>query len=112
MNMDSLSANSVFQLAQNYSSANKLSNSVNTDALKNRPAREAAEEFEAVFVTSMVETMFSGISTDGPFGGGHSEQMYRSMMNEEYANAIVKAGGIGLADNVYREILKLQEQSV
>ena len=38
----------------------------------------------------MVETMFSGISTDGPFGGGHSEQMYRSMMNEEYANAIVK----------------------
>lgn len=111
MNFDPLTANTMFQLAQTKASAAKLAGDVSQASFNNHSAREAAEEFEAVFVTTIVENMFSSVSTDGPFGGGHSEQVYRSMMNEEYANAIVKAGGIGLADNIYREILKLQEQS-
>ncbi len=72
-------------------------------------ARQAAEDLEAVFLTSLLESMFAGIETDGPFGGGHGESVYRSMLNEQYAKAISHSGGIGIADNVYREILKLQE---
>ena len=55
--------------------------------------------------------MFSSVPTDGPFGGGHGEEVFRSMMNEQYAQSMVQAGGIGLADNIYREIIRLQEQS-
>jgi Rod binding domain-containing protein len=75
------------------------------------PAREVAEEFEAVFLNTILETMFSGVKTDGMFGGGHSESMYRSMMNQEYASAIAKSGGIGIADDLYEEILRVQEAS-
>lgn len=73
-------------------------------------ARAAAEEFEAQFLAAMTESMFAGIKTDGPFGGGHGEAVFRSMLNQEYAKGISKAGGIGIADQVYREILKLQEE--
>ena len=72
-------------------------------------AREAAEAFESIFLAQFLDQMFRGIKTDGAFGGGFSEGIYRSMVNEEVAKSISKAGGIGIADAVYREILSLQE---
>lgn len=71
-------------------------------------ARDVAQEFESVFLTQMLQHMFEGIKTDGPFGGGQSETIYRSMLNQYYAEAVSKRGGIGIADAVYSEILKLQ----
>lgn len=74
-------------------------------------ARKAAEEFESVFLTTMLEGMFAGLKTDPPFGGGHSEKVYRSMLVKEYAEGLAKDGGIGLADHVMREILAVQESA-
>ncbi len=71
-------------------------------------ARAAAEDFEAVFLHQLVELMWTEVPTDGPFGGGHSESVFRSMLNEEYSKQIAGNGGIGLADDIYREILKMQ----
>ena len=71
-------------------------------------ARDVAEKFESVFLEQMLQHMFEGIKTDGMFGGGQSEQVYRSMLNQYYADAISKRGGIGIADAVYSEILKMQ----
>jgi peptidoglycan hydrolase FlgJ len=70
--------------------------------------RETAEEFEQFFVAQMLEHMFSGIPTDGPFSGGHAENIFRSLLNTEYAKVIRETGGIGLADAVQREIVLLQ----
>jgi len=72
-------------------------------------AEKAAKVFEAVFIGQMLSAMFAGIKTDGPFGGGPGESMFRSMMIEEYSKAIADQGGFGLADQVKREILRLQE---
>lgn len=72
-------------------------------------AREAAEEFEAVFLAQILNSMSAGIESDGPFGGGQQEEMWRGMMNEEYAASIARQGGIGVADQVYREIMKMQD---
>jgi Rod binding domain-containing protein len=43
------------------------------------------------------------------FGGGKGEEMYRSLLVEEYGKTIAKAGGVGIADQVKAEMLKLQE---
>lgn len=73
-------------------------------------ARKAAKEFEAVFVTQMLQHMFTDIETDGLFGGGHAEQMYRSMLLDEYGKMIANRGnGIGIADAVARSLLSHQE---
>lgn len=72
-------------------------------------AREAAVEFEGFFVAMVLENMFAGIETEGLFGGGHGEKVFRSMLLQEYGKSIAQQSGIGLADAVQREILKLQE---
>ena len=72
-------------------------------------ARKAAEDVEAFFLSQVFETMFTGIKTNGPFGGGQGEKVFRSMLVQEYGKAATKAGGFGLADEVQREILSLQE---
>ena len=38
-----------------------------------------------------------------------AEATWRSQLNEEYSKVISKRGGIGLADVLQREILRLQE---
>lgn len=73
-------------------------------------ARAQAETFEAMFLTQMLRPMFEGIETDSYFGGGHAEEVYRSMMLEEYGKQMVSRGGIGIADRVYEVILQNQEQ--
>jgi Rod binding domain-containing protein len=72
-------------------------------------ARKAGEEFEAFFLTQMLEHMFKGIPTDGYFGGGYGEGVYRSVMLQEYGRVLSKAGGVGIGDMVGRELIKLQE---
>ena len=74
-----------------------------------KKARETAESFEAVFLSQILKSMSIGLKTDGPFGGGHSEEIFKDVLNEEVAKQITRNGGIGLSDAVYREILKTQE---
>lgn len=72
---------------------------------------QAAEDFEAFFITRTMESMFEGISTDGMFGGGHAEKIYRSMLFNEYGKVMAKTGGIGVKDEVMRSILQMQEMA-
>ncbi len=80
-------------------------------SLADEQVRRAAEEFEAVFISQMLAPMFEGLETDELFGGGPGEDIYRSILVEEYGKAIARSGGIGIADAVQREILRLQEVS-
>ena len=72
-------------------------------------AAKAAQDFESVFLSQVMGAMFEGIPTDGPFGGGEGEGMFRSLMIDEYAKQMSAQGGIGLAASVKRELLKAQE---
>ena len=71
--------------------------------------RQTAEDFEAFFLSRMVETMFEGISTDGMFGGGNGEKVFRSLLINEYGKAMAKTGTVGVADYVMKSILEMQE---
>jgi Rod binding domain-containing protein len=75
---------------------------------RNRAAYKAAQEFEAVFLSQMVEQMNIGLKSGGPFGGGFAEETYRSLMYQEVGRQMAQSGGVGIADAVYQEILKLQ----
>jgi len=72
-------------------------------------AKETAVEFEGFFIAMALESMFSGIETEGLFGGSHGEKVFRSMMLQEYGKSIAQRNGIGIADAVQREIIRLQE---
>jgi peptidoglycan hydrolase FlgJ len=72
-------------------------------------ARANAVDFEATFISSMFNQMMTGIDGEGPFGGAGGAGMWRSFLSDEYAKSFAKAGGIGLADHVYRSLLAQQE---
>jgi Rod binding domain-containing protein len=71
--------------------------------------RAAAQDFEAVFLNSMFQQMFTNIDGEGPFGGGGGAGVWRSFLTQEYAKTVAKAGGVGIADQVYRSLLQIQE---
>lgn len=71
--------------------------------------RETAEAFEATFLAMMLKPMFEGLSSEGMFGGGQAEGQWRSFLVDEMAKQTVKSGGVGLADTVMAEMLKMQE---
>ncbi|MGD9650130.1 MAG: rod-binding protein [Dongiaceae bacterium] len=78
-----------------------------------KPARaeiaKVAKEYEAIFASQMLEHMFSGIKTDGLFGGGHTEGVYRSLLMQEYGKTLAQNGKLGIADAMQRELLQIQE---
>jgi hypothetical protein len=59
--------------------------------------RAQAQDFESMFISSMMQHMFTGIGNDGPLGNGPSTGPWRSLLTDQYAKSIVKAGGLGLA---------------
>ncbi len=73
-------------------------------------AKTAAKNFEAFFVTSMLESMYAGIKPDSMFGGGPGEEMYRSLLNQEYGKSIAARGSMGIAHNILSEMISLQEK--
>ena len=70
--------------------------------------KQTAQDFEASFLSVMMQQMFTGISTDGPFGGGAGEEMWKSFMAEAMAGQIVKSGGVGVSRSVAAEMIRLQ----
>lgn len=70
---------------------------------------EKANEFEQVFIGQMLNHMFDSIETNEMFGGGEGEEAYKSFMLDEYSKLIVQTGGIGVADHVKAEMIRMQE---
>lgn len=71
--------------------------------------RAVAEDFEAVFVSEMIRPMFENIEAEEPFGGGPGEDIWRNLQIDEYGKAISKAGGVGIADAVLDQLIRMQE---
>jgi len=74
-------------------------------------ARKTAEDFATFFFSQSLETVFSGMGADKIFGGGSGEEVYKSLLTQEYGKAMAHSAGAGLTDTVQREILRLQEMA-
>ena len=103
MSLDALSSQNFLDAA--------LASRAQTPALDavSDPAR-AAEEFESYYISQVIAALSEGLETDAPFGGGAGERAFRSFLNDEYAAAISRAGGIGVADALRAEIEAMQAQ--
>jgi flagellar protein FlgJ len=72
----------------------------------------ASKEYESIFISQFLGSMFSGIKTDSITGGGQGEEMFRSLMINEFGKSIEQRGGFGLAAHMKAQLLKNQEGSV
>lgn len=74
-------------------------------------AKKVSQDFEGLFVGMMMKSMRSTVKEDKLTGGGHGEETFRSMLDQEYATAAVKRGGIGLAKQIEKEIIRQESRS-
>ena len=65
--------------------------------------RETAEQFEALFIQTMLKSMRQATPGD-PLLGSDQADMYRDMMDQQLAIDLSKRGGIGLADIIERQL--------
>jgi Rod binding domain-containing protein len=107
MSMDPLGQNASALIAQTRAQGGPK---VAPGSIKNvEQARKTAEDFEAFFLSQMFQHMFAGIETDPTFGGGTGEDMWRSMLVDQYGKEVTKNGGVGIADSVMKTLLQTQE---
>jgi flagellar protein FlgJ len=69
-------------------------------------AKKVARDFESIFIGLMMKSMRETVGKDSLTGGGHGEEMYRSMLDQEYAKAASEAQTLGLATAIEKELLK------
>jgi Rod binding domain-containing protein len=70
--------------------------------------REAAREFEAVFIQQLLSQMRSANRALSGQPASFSRETYESWQDEETARSIARGGGIGLADSLYRQLVQQQ----
>jgi len=76
-------------------------------------AKKQAEDFETMFLEQVTQQlMTTPQGSEGPLGeNGIGGDIYKSQLTQEYAKQIQKAGGIGLSDQIMRDLLRVQEQA-
>ena len=79
-----------------------------TDPARRLKIHDTAQTFETSFLSVMLQQAFDGVDADGPFGGGPGEAMFKSFLTEAIAKQTSRAGGVGIAAQVEREMLKMQ----
>jgi len=78
------------------------------DPLEARKAklRKAAVEFEAIFIRQLLKTMRSTVPGGGMFGKGAIGEIYAGMMDYAVAEKVARRGTLGIADAVYRQLVR------
>ena len=72
-------------------------------------AHKIAQDFEALFVGMMMKSMRATVGQDTLIGGGHGEEVFRPLLDQEYAAAAAKRG-MGLAPQIEKEIIQQEER--
>ncbi len=81
------------------------------DAVPTNPAiMKSAQDFEAMAIGQLLEPMFATVDTaQGMFGGGAGEANFKPMLVTEMAKQVETRGGLGMAHEIYEQMLKMQE---
>ncbi len=74
------------------------------DTERTAAVRVQAQELEAVFLAEMLK--HAGLDAEGgAFGGGVGESQFNSFLRQEQAQAMARAGGIGLTESLMRAMI-------
>lgn len=73
----------------------------------NEQLKEACREMEAYFIQQLYKTMKTSTQLgEGIIPKGQYEETFEDMLIEEQSKEATKAGGIGLADMLYKQLSK------
>ena len=67
--------------------------------------REAANDFEAIFVQQMLKTMRKTSFESNLIPKSEGEKYFRSMLDEHYSQLTAKSGSLGLGEMIYKQLI-------
>lgn len=73
---------------------------------------EAARALEAHFLKELLTRMRATVPRGGLFEQSFASDTYEEMLDAEYAESMAKAGGIGLAELLYQQLLPYVDERV
>ena len=73
-------------------------------------AKKVSQEFEGLFIGMMMKSMRATVGANPINDGGHGEDVYRSMLDQQYVDAAIKRGGFGLAKQIEQEIIRQESK--
>jgi len=65
---------------------------------------KASQEFEALFVKQMLDTMRKTVNKSGLLDGGYGEEIFEDMLYDKYAMKIAENGNLGIAETLYKQL--------
>ncbi len=68
--------------------------------------RKAANEMESVFIKMILSEMRKTIPKSDIFNKSFSEEVYRDMLDDEYAKRLSESSALGISDIIYNEFVK------
>lgn len=69
--------------------------------------KEKTEEFEAIFIKMMLDSMDKTIDKkNNPFYGGNAEDIFNDMLNNNRSKDMSKSGDFGIAEMLYNQLSK------
>jgi flagellar protein FlgJ len=69
-------------------------------------AKKVAREFESLMVNEMLKSMRATTGKDPVLTGGHGEEIFRSLLDQEYSQAIARQGTLGMAKIIEQQLVK------
>ena len=66
--------------------------------------REAANEFEAIFIQQMLKTMRKTSLESDFIKKSEGEKIFRSMLDEHYAILSAKSGRLGMGEMIFQQL--------
>ncbi len=72
---------------------------------EDKKLREAAADFEAVFLSLMLSQMRKAVPKSGLWDGGQGEQVFQGLLDQEYTKRAAMSGeGLGIGKMVYEAL--------
>jgi flagellar protein FlgJ len=75
-------------------------------------AKKVAREFEALMVNEMLKSMRATTGKDTLLSGGRGEEVFSSLLDQEYAQAIASQGTLGMAKFIEQQLNKTEKTTV
>lgn len=82
------------------------------DDKQRQKLKKISQDFEGLFIGMMMKSMRETVAKDKLTGGGHGEDVYMSMLDQEYVAAAAKRGGFGLAKQIEKELVRQESRRV
>lgn len=73
-------------------------------AKEDKQLKEAAKQFEALFIYQMYSQMRESIDKGGLLDGGLANNIFQGLLDQEVSIKAAETGSFGLADQIYKQL--------